>query len=42
LIVAMVMYSLDAVGPRLIGIPAALWIAGIGGMAQGAKITTQP
>jgi len=32
LIVAVVMYSLDAGGPRLIGIPAASWIAGVGGI----------
>jgi len=32
LIVAVVMYSLDSGGPRLIGIPAASWIAGVGGV----------
>jgi len=32
LIVAVVMYSLDAGGPSLIGIPAASWIAGLGGL----------
>jgi len=32
LIVAVVMYSLDAGGPRLVGIPAASWIAGVGGV----------
>jgi len=32
LIVAVVMYSLDSGGPRMIGIPAASWIAGVGGV----------
>jgi len=32
LIVAVVMYSLDSGGPRLLGIPAASWIAGVGGL----------
>jgi len=32
LIVAVVMYSLDAGGPRMIGIPGASWIAGLGGI----------
>jgi len=32
LIVAVVLYSLDAGGPRLLGIPAASWIAGAGGL----------
>ena len=32
LIVAAVLYGFEAGGPRLAGIPAAVWIAGLGGV----------
>ena len=32
LIVAAVLYALEAGGPQLIGMPVAAWIAGIGGV----------
>jgi len=32
LIVAAVLYGLEAGGPRFVGVPASVWIAGIGGM----------
>ena len=32
LIVAAVLYALEAGGPRLLGLPAAVWVAGLGGL----------
>ena len=32
LIVAAVLYALEAGGPRVVGVPVATWVAGIGGV----------
>ena len=32
LIVASVLYGLEAGGPRIVGIPVATWVAGLGGL----------
>ena len=32
LIVAAVLYALEAGGPKLVGVPVSTWIAGIGGL----------
>ena len=40
MLVAVVLYGMDAGGPRLLGLPAAVWIAGVG--AIGAFLAAWP